>query len=97
MQKLFFDRDYTRIYNIPNIKSAINSTHTTEKSFTYLLTTKERLVTVLIKQIPKMPCMKQILVRKTFKKKLITAYQKQNLKQDIRTIKNPSTTKTQKL
>ena len=44
-----------------------------------------------------MPCMKQILVRKTFKRKLITAYQKQNLKQDIRTIKNPSTTKTQKL
>ena len=36
---------------------------------------------------------KQILVRKTFKQKFITAYQKQNLKQDIRTIKNPSTTK----
>ena len=79
-----------------NIKSAINSTHTTEKSFTYLLTTKEELVTVLIKQVAKMPCMKQILVWKTFKTKLITAYQKQNVKQDIRTMKNPSTTKTQK-
>ena len=29
---------------------------------------------------------KQILVRKTFKRKFITGYQKQNLKQDIRTI-----------
>ena len=40
---------------------------------------------------------KQILVRKTFKQKFITAYQKQNLKQDIRTIKNPSTTKSTKM
>lgn len=67
---------------MPNIKSAINSTHTTEKSFTYLLTTKEELVTVLIKQIAKMPCMKQILVRKTFKGKFIMAYRAQNLKRD---------------
>ena len=40
---------------------------------------------------------KQILVRKTFKRKFITAYQKQNLKQDFRTIKNPSTTKSTKM
>ena len=39
---------------------------------------------------------KQILVQKNFKRKFITAYQKQNLKQDIRTIKNPSTKKSNK-
>ena len=44
----------------------------------------------------KIPYIKQILVRKTFKRKFITAYQKQNLKQDIRTIKNPSTKKSNK-
>ena len=42
-------------------------------------------------------CTKQILVRKTFKPKFITEYQKQNLKQDIRTIKTPSTTKSTKI
>ena len=40
---------------------------------------------------------KQILVRKTFKRKLITAYQKKNLKQHFRIIKNPSTTKSAKM
>ena len=40
--------------------------------------------------------MKQILVWKTFKRKFITEHQKQNLTQDIRTIKSPSTTKKQK-
>ena len=39
---------------------------------------------------------KQILVQKNFQRKFITAYQKQNLKQDIRTIKNPSTKKSNK-
>ena len=40
---------------------------------------------------------KQILVRKTFKRKFTMAYQKLNLKQDIRTIKSPSTTKSTKM
>ena len=34
----------------------------------------------------KIPYMKQFLVRKTFKRKIITAYQKKNSKQDVRTI-----------
>ena len=38
-----------------------------------------------------------MLIRKTFKQKFIMEYQKQNLKQDIRTIKNPSTTKSTKM
>ena len=37
-----------------------------------------------------------MLVRKTFKRKFIRAYQKQRLKQHFRTIKNPSTTKMRK-
>ena len=37
-----------------------------------------------------------MLVRKTFKRKFIRAYQKQNLKQHFRTKKNPSTTKMRK-
>ena len=41
--------------------------------------------------------MKQILVRVTFKRKFITAYQKLNLKQDIRTMKNHSTSKSTKI
>ena len=40
---------------------------------------------------------KQILVRKTFQRNFITAYKKRNSKQDFRTIKNPSTTKTTKM
>ena len=40
---------------------------------------------------------KQILVQKTVKQKFITAYQKQNLKQDIRTMKNSSTAKSTKM
>ena len=77
------------------------STHTTDKSFTQLLPTKVEHATVLTKQAAlykkttgaKMYYIKQILVRKTCKQKFITAYQKQNLKQDIQTIKNFSTTK----
>ena len=81
------------------------STHTTEKSSTHLLTTKVEHVTVLIKQTAlykknaraKIHYIKQILVRKTFKRKFTMAYQKLNLKQDIRTIKSPSTTKSTKM
>ena len=40
---------------------------------------------------------KQKLVRKTVKRKLITAFQKQNLKQDTKTIKYLLTTKNTKL
>ena len=40
---------------------------------------------------------KQILVRKTVKRKLITAFQKQNLKQDTQTIKYLLATKNTKL
>ena len=41
--------------------------------------------------------MKQILVWKTFKRKFITRNQKQNLKQDIQTTKNHSTTNNTKM
>ena len=41
--------------------------------------------------------LKQMLVRKTFKRIFITVYQKQNSKQDIRIIKDPSTTKSTKV
>ena len=40
---------------------------------------------------------KQMLVRKTVKRKLITAFQKQNLKQDTKTIKYLLTTKNTKI
>ena len=81
------------------------STHTTDKSFTQLLPTKVKHATVLTKQTAlykknawaKTHYIKQILARKTCKQKFITAYQKQNLKQDIHTIKNFSTTKSTKM
>ena len=41
--------------------------------------------------------MKQLLVRKTFKRTFVTTYQKLNLKQDIQNIKNLSTMKNTKM
>ena len=87
-----------RILNQPSI-------HTTEKSLTHLLTAKIEHVIALRKQAAlykknacvKIHYIKQILVRKTFKQKFITTYQKQNLKQDFRTLKNPSATKSTKM
>ena len=78
------------------------SAHTTETSFTHLLTAKVEHATALRKQTAlckknvcvKIHYIKQILVWKTFKRKFITAYQKQNWKQDFWTIKNPSNTKS---
>ena len=81
------------------------STHTIEKSISHLLTAKVEHVTALRKQTAfymknasvKIHYIKQILVRETLKQKSITVYQKQNLKQDIRTIKSPSTKKSTKM
>ena len=73
------------------------STETTENSFTHLLTTKlEHVTCTLYKKNAwaKIHYIKQILVQKTSKWKIIMTYQKQNFKKDIRTIKNLSLVKS---
>ena len=70
-----------------------------------MLTTKVEHVTVLIKHTSlykknacaKIHYIKQILARKTFKRKFITTYLNQNLRQDIGIITSPSTTKNTKM
>ena len=91
---------------MPNIKSAINSHNrkmlhppANSQSRTCNRINALRKQTALYKKnaCVEIHCIKQILVRKTFKRKFVTAYQNQKLKQDFRTIKNPSTTKSRKL
>ena len=86
---------------MPNIKSAINS-HNTKILRSPVNNQRRTCINksncpLQEKCLSQIHYIKQILVRKTFKQKFIMAYQKQNLKQDIRTIKNPSTTKSTKM
>ena len=100
-----FNRNNTKVsYScIPNIKSPINSHN--RKVHLPLINSQSRTCNCIKKTDcrykrnawVKIHYIKQILVRKTLKQKSITAYQKQNLKQYIQTIKSPSTTKSTKM
>ena len=86
---------------MPNIKSAINSHN--RKILPSPVNNQSRTCNCINKTDCPLQekCLseniKQILVRKTFKRKFTMAYQKINLRQDIRTQKSPSTTKSTKM
>ena len=87
---------------MPNIKSAINShnwkiLHPPVNSQSRICNYIKKTGCPLQKNAwVKIHYIKQILVQKTLKRKFITAYQKQNLKQDIWTIKMLQPWKAQK-